>query len=369
MTCEKCGYVFQPFETACPRCKYLSEHKCELCGRPGIVGVCCQCHKELCAACLPQKDGLCRSCAPEQFSPAGQSPPQMLRPVTYSTGFFDSIARACTFIGQSLGMAFRDKDMLLPSLFALLINGVIAGGLYLWLQHTGQWEDFIRRDELNPNYGRTVWLTALTLLCYIVIYFFMGMTVNLVNSRLHGRDAKLGVAFRDAVKNAPALIYLSLATLLVMIFTGLLRRQRTLTTSVAAGVIERTWMVATYLIVPIIILEDVPFTRSLDRAKALHWRHFVPIAVGEVAISLVNGIINSLVFFGMLLPGMYFYYTQSPWLTLWIVAGGALFSLALAFTEFVRTAYYTCLYLWAAEREKVGEQARVPAPLAASLAR
>jgi len=293
----------------------------------------------------------------------------MLRQVTYSTGFFDSVGRAFAFIGQSLGMAFRDKDMLLPSLFALLINGVIAGGLYLWLQHTGQWEAFIRRDELNPNFGRTAWLTGLSLVCYIIIYFFMGMTVSLVNSRLHGQDAKLGVAFQEAFKNAPALIYLSIASVVVMIFASMLRRQRTLTTSVAASVVERTWTVATYLIVPIIILEDTPFTRSLDRAKALHWRHFVPIAVGEVAVSVVNGVINTLVIFGLLLPGLYLFHIQSPWLAPWIVLGVAIFSLALVFTEFVRTAYYTCLYLWAAEREKVGEQARVPAPLAAALAR
>ena len=51
-----------------------------------------------------------------------------------------------------------------------------------------------------------------------------------------------------------------------------------------------------------------------------------------------------------------------------LVLAGLGLSLVMAYTNFVRTAYYTCLYLWAVERAVGEEAAAVPAPLAAALA-
>lgn len=392
MQCDKCGYVLQPFEDTCPRCKHLAESHCAVCGQQGIVGVCRQCHKELCRRCLPQFDGLCIRCEPDQYAvTAPESKPasatsrlapevqaQLARQrVSYSTGFFDSVNRAFAFIGQSMGMAFRDKDLLLPSLFAFLVNGAIIAALLLAAHYTGNMRWLLGdRAELGADYERirlvrSILLALLAFVCYIITYFFMGMTVNLVNARLHGRDAKLGEAFADASKNAPALICLAVVSTLVSILTGMLRGRRGRDLGdLAADALQRTWTVATYLIVPVIILEDIPFSRSLGRARDLHWRNFVPIAVGEIAVSVVNGII--LMLLAGIIAGAAVYARSNGQHALMIISliiGGAVFVAAICFTEFVRTAYYTCLYLWAAEREKVGEQARVPAPLAAALAR
>lgn len=392
MKCEKCGYILQPFEDTCPRCQHLAESHCAICGRQGIVGACRQCHKELCRQCLPQSDGLCIQCEPGQYpvtapesnraSATSQLAPEVQAQLarqrsSYSTGFFDSVNRAFAFIGQSMGMAFRDKDLLLPSLFAFLVNGTIIAALLLAAHYTGNMQLLLGdRRELGADYERIrlvrgVVLISLALVCYIITYFFMGMTVNLVNARLHGRDAKLGEAFADASKNAPALISLAVVSTIVSIITGLLRGRRGRDLGdLAADALQRTWTVATYLIVPVIILEDVAFSQSLGRARDLHWRNFVPIAVGEVAVSVVNGILLILLAVATAAAAVSARVNgQQALMIASLVIGGTIFIAAICFTEFVRTAYYTCLYLWAAEREKVGEQARVPAPLAAALAR
>jgi hypothetical protein len=154
---------------------------------------------------------------------------------------------------------------------------------------------------------------------------------------------------------------------LVAILTSILRDRGGRGGRLAGEVIERTWTVATYLIVPVIILEDVPFFKSLDRAKTLHWRNFVPIAIGEVAVSVVNGVLLTFIIFGLMGAGIYLRLAQPTAFMTFVVIGGIIFIASVCFTEFVRISYYTCLYLWAAEREKVGEQARIPTPLAAAL--
>ncbi len=390
MKCDRCGYVLQSFEDECPRCKHRAEQKCAICNHQGIVGRCPNCRKMLCAECLPAAGGLCVTCAPEQYtSPQPQAPSKpplpysadldtfsrapevFMQRASYSTDFFTSVSRAFTFIGQSMRIAFRDKDMLLPSLFAFLTNGAIVAAFLLVAHYTGHLQELFEGNQAyGPDIPRFLLFAGLGFVCYLVTYFFMGMTVNLVNSRLRGRDAKLGEAFADALKNALALIYLAVATLIVTSIARALRRRGGLAGKAAGWAIERTWMVATYLLVPIIILEDISFGGALDRAKNLHSGNFVPIAVGEIGISIVNGAMIFLVI--LIFGGIGAFLSvagHGALLIATLAIGGLFFIATICFTEFVRTSYYTCLYLWAAERERVGDAARIPTPLAAALAR
>jgi len=47
--------------------------------------------------------------------------------------------------------------------------------------------------------------------------------------------------------------------------------------------------------------------------------------------------------------------------------GGTMFALFAAFSTYLRMAYYTCLYLWAADVENQGQAAPAPLPLAIAL--
>jgi hypothetical protein len=49
------------------------------------------------------------------------------------------------------------------------------------------------------------------------------------------------------------------------------------------------------------------------------------------------------------------------------VVGGTMLALFAAFSTFLRMAYYTCLYLWAADVERQGNEAPAPLPLAIAL--
>lgn len=58
---------------------------------------------------------------------------------------------------------------------------------------------------------------------------------------------------------------------------------------------------------------------------------------------------------------------MTPALILSFVVGGTMIAVFAAFSTFVRMAYYTCLYLWAAEVEAKGQSAPAPLPLARAL--
>ena len=394
--CPQCGYVMTPFDEVCPRCARRAKAACQLCGQIGVVGECEECHKQVCAACAVRQEGgfWCRQCRPDlspaMAAPVADRPPLEISdaplgglaapaqfagprplgvpfPVRHSTGFWDSVTRAFTFIGQSVAMVRRSGDLILPAIFGFVANAVFLGLVLAALWGAGVWEQIAKETSQGRTYAAIIG-AVLTFCMYLISYFFTAMTVHLVDVHLKGQDARLGRAFADASKNLLAIVALAVVSTLVSLLTQSLRRNRGGVGNWIGGAIQRAWTVATFLLLPVIILEDVSLGRALGRARHLHSRNFVPIAVGEVAVSLVAGLIT-FVALVIAVVGVValFGAVGTTGLTIGIVIFGLFFAAVMAFAQYLRTAYYTCLYLWAAAQEVEGEGARAPAPLAAAL--
>src|SRR6185295_11381572 len=138
---------------------------------------------------------------------------------------------------------------------------------------------------------------------------------------------------------------------------------------IIAGIIESIWTMLSFLLLPAIIIEDASFGDAMRRVRALHKGHMLMIGIGEVGVRLVTNVIG-LVWFLVIFAVVYGAFALAPptaALVISFVVGGTLFALFVAFSNFLRMAYYTCLYLWAAEVEKHGQAAPAPLPLAIAL--
>ncbi len=303
---------------------------------------------------------------PDAVPYATSSVPWHPERVTGGRGFFDSLSRGWIFLRESFVMAFRDKDLFLPSLFSVLANLVLLGGLGLILYLTGNLEPLLEDEGISPL-GWVI-LIVMAFVGYLVTYFFTGMTVHLVDVHLRGKDAQLGSAFADCVRNIGGITALALVSLAVALLASAIRgnRRRGLRDA-AADVVERAWLAVTYLLLPIMILEDVPFTKSVERARSLHRHNLVQIVVGELGLMLTSRIISVIMTIIGIGIAVVAYFIAPPLLPVGIGIALLLFVLAAAFVAYVRTAFYTCLYLWAAAMETVGETAPAPAPLQPAL--
>ncbi len=385
MQCEKCGYVMQPFETECPRCSRLAAQRCDICGEAGISGKCADCGRDLCARCAVDVDRnqYCRVCAPADRAAArsaevsqttGERPlpgPGFVRHANLPgyTGLWGQVRRAWVFMREALTMAFRDKDLLLPPIFSIIASTVFLVAALLTIHALGLWEQFSSEGE-RYNAVQIVIALVTAFIFYAISYFFTGMTVHLINVHLRGRDAQLGSAFADALKNLPALLLLAGASAVISLLTSRRRREGGISVGdMVGGAIQRLWTVVVYLILPIIMLEDAPFFKAFGRAKEIHTRNLVPIAIGEIGVIIVNRIIG---FVAILLAivGVVGLSVVGGTLALIpaLIVAGIWIAVVMAYTNFVRTAYYTCLYLWAVERAAAAEDAAVPQPLAAAMA-
>jgi hypothetical protein len=331
-------------------------------------------------------------------------------------------------IAASLKMGFQDKRLLLPSILTVLSN-IFFGILLLWLgsqkigeqgskaissmasQHVsgppthgllnhpqaGGLNQMLNLTTLNGpgdqsgfaamgnlfSYDNVILVTSLMMIWWLANRFLEGVTTALVYSHLtEGKGSgKFSLACSAVFQSLPAIIMLGLVTLIAKRIAGWMRNKRNsgflgMGFNFLAGIVEIFWTLAGHLILPAIVIEGSSFWGGLKRADKIAQGNLLTIGVGEVGVDLICRITSGLVYLGGLAGFGAVYYTHISPTSLPVIASSLLWVIAVvivtALSIYVRSAFYSCLYVWAIESEAVEEAERIrvkpPEPLAAALA-
>ena len=292
---------------------------------------------------------------------------------------FASIQRGFGFLGQAIDLARKDSDLLKPSFYSLLVSAVAAviGAAPLVVVA-------LLAGDTQPGKISLYVLGALLIFVqYTIAYVFSGMTAFLVYEYLTEGDGRMDQAWAIVRRDGLDLVSLAAASTAVKLLENVLRgsgSRRSAGGSLAAGIINTVWTTATYFVLPAMVIEDLSLPQALKRATYIVKNNLMLVAVTEIGVSTVVGLAGFLLALVAVVLGVaVFLAFVNISLVVAIVAGvlvaGLPLALITALTAYVTTAYHTCLFLWAREAEKAVSQgqsaqaARVPAPLAAVLAR
>ena len=343
--------MVQNEQLQCPQCGariYLTDAQCLSCGATLDEG------RLVGAEPTP---GIEVELKPSAAAPGYRTSPVHARPwdptaMMVGAGFFGKLQRGWIFLKQSMIMWTRDKDLLIPSALSVVTTVAFYALCYGFLRLTGLWDTI---GSSQDGRGLVWWVITIpvAVIAYIITYFYTAMTVNLIDTHLKGRDAKLGEAYMDALKNLWALVQLAVISTLVSMVTSAIRgKGRSRARELAAEAVEHAWQAATYLVLPIVIIEDSSLGEATKRAWQLHSKHLSDVIIAEVGVTLVNQVIGTVVLLGTVVAGVGLYLLSPALLPLAIVIAVVIMSFTMVFTAYLRTAYYTCLYLWAAATEE-----------------
>src|SRR3972149_1708034 len=129
------------------------------------------------------------------------------------------------------------------------------------------------------------------------------------------------------------------------------------------------------------IIEDLDLGKGLKRATYMIKNNLLLVAVSEVGVSGIVGLMTFLLVFAAIVLGLVIAVGLAGLgsvglvvgIILAVLIGGAVIALATAAGSYITTAYHTCLFLWARDVEKAQAGQRearsvaAPAPLAAVL--
>jgi hypothetical protein len=275
-------------------------------------------------------------------------------------GLGDSFSKGWSFIKAAFAMAKENKRLLLPSLYQVLVSVVY---FVIWV---------VILVALHPRWSNATWAVVsgiATFGSFLIFYFFCGMTVNMIDVHLKGGTPSIGEGARDSGKNFRAIVFLALVSTVIEMFARAARNNDSIVGKIIAGIVETIWTTVAFLLLPAIIIEDAGFGQAMKRVRELHKGNFLLIGIGEIGVRLVTGIIG-FVWILLIVLIVWLSFTMLSSTAALIVSftvGGTMLALYVAFSNYLRMAYYTCLYMWAADVEKLGQSAPAPLPLAIAL--
>ena len=305
----------------------------------------------------------------------------------------ESLSRGWTFLQEAWRMAFKDKDLIKPSIYAMIVGFVVSV------------IGIIPLIGVGVLLGDSGWLgrglmavigAALVFVHYVVSYVFSGMTVYLIYGYLAEGDGRMDKAWARVQSEFWNIVSLAAVSTLVSLVAQRARegsRRRGGVTSMIGGalasLVETVWTQASYLILPAMMIEDANLATGVKRATQIAKGNLLLIGVSTVgvkwitgAISFVLGAIGLILGLGVSFGLITVFNSSTVGLVLGIGLGALLFlgfaMVASVISSYTMTAYNTCLFLWARDVEKAQSHAQAegapipvqipaPAPLAAVL--
>ncbi len=300
-----------------------------------------------------------------------------------------SFSRGWSFLQQAWSMAFKDRDLIKPSVYALIVGSIVSliGSIPI-----------IITAVLIGDSGRigqlilAVMGAALVFVNFVVSYVFSGMTVYLIYEYLTKGDGRLSNAWSIVRRDFMDLVTLAAVSTAVNVLKNAARRNRGRgglggivagVVSAAAGLLEVLWTEASYLILPAMIIEDMNLKDSARRVAQIVKDNLLLVGISTVGVRAVTGLIGFVLGFAGLVIGFGIGYgiisvvgSTTFGLILGVGLGLMVFlvstMVASVISTYTTTAYHTCLYLWVRNVEvaqTAGQpmQVAAPAPLAAVL--
>lgn len=296
----------------------------------------------------------------------------------------ESFSRGWSFLKQAWSMAFKDKDLLKPSFYALIVGmivsviGIIPIAIAAFMFNGSQFGNLIM----------AVLGAVMIFVQFVVTYVFSGMTAYLIFGYLSEGDGRMDKAWAIVRRDFLDILTLAAASTVVNVLKNAANRNRR--GGIASGLIrgaanllEALWTEASYLILPAMVIDDLNLKDGMQRILKITKENLLLIGISTVGVRWVTGLIGFVLGFGGFLlalaigGGAVYLAGGFNFVSILGIAIAALIfftivMIASVVNSYTSIAYHTCLYIWARDVEKAqvaGQpiQIAAPAPLAAVL--
>jgi hypothetical protein len=207
---------------------------------------------------------------------------------------FERIAASWGLVKASAGVLKADKELLIFPLVSgigvILVTLTFAAPLLL-SGVIGRW--------VGGRQGADALIFVVAFLYYIVQYFviFFANTalVGAAMIRLNGGDPTVGDGLRVAGRRFGSILGYALIAATVGMILRAISERGGIIGQISSAILGTAWSVATFLVVPVLVVEDVGPIEAVKRSTALLKRTWGEQIVGNFSIGFVFGILAVLV--------------------------------------------------------------------------
>jgi hypothetical protein len=201
---------------------------------------------------------------------------------------FDRFSRSVELVKASWRVLRSDKELLIFPAVSFVLTAIVTLGFFVPFYATGALADAAdgRIDVVGVVLAFLYYLVTYTVIIYSNVALVAAAMV-----RLEGGDPTLRDGFRAANQRLPAIIgYAAISATVGMILRAIAERGG-IAGQIVAGLVGVAWNLATFLAVPVLVMEGVGPIEAIKRSGSLLRRTWGEQVVGNVGLSLVFGLI------------------------------------------------------------------------------
>ncbi len=203
-----------------------------------------------------------------------------------------SFSRGWNFLTQAWKMAAADGDLLKPSIYAMLVGFVVSliGAIPIIISVV-----LLGMDSLIGRIVTGFFGVLLIFAQYAITYIFSAMTVKLIYDFLTSGDGQMDKAWEMVKRDWLDILTLAAASTLVNMIKNWVRgsgKNRNFIRESIANMIDTLWTEATFLVLPIMVLEDINLKDGLKRATYIVKNNLLLVGISTVGVRWVTGLIG-----------------------------------------------------------------------------
>jgi hypothetical protein len=182
---------------------------------------------------------------------------------------FDKISRGIELTKQSFAVLREEKTLLVfPLLSGLACLFVLASfAVPLWA--TGYAQVVFDDGRFPQDPLAYVLLFLFYFVNYFVVIFFNSALISCAIIRFHGGDATLGDGMSAAISRLPQIIGWALVSATVGVILKAIESRSEKVGQIAAALLGAGWTIATYFVVPVLVVEGVGPIAAVKRSFAI----------------------------------------------------------------------------------------------------
>ena len=201
---------------------------------------------------------------------------------------FGSIGRSWELAKDSFRVLRSDKELLIFPLLSFVVLVIVSISFLLPFIAVG---GVTSAQAGHTNIASYVVAFLFYVVSYTVTFFFQTALVGAAMIRLDGGDPTLGDGFRIAFSRLPKIIGYAVIAATVGMILRLISERAGIVGQLVGGVLGFAWTIATFLVVPVLVVENVGPIDAVKRSTALLKQTWGERIIGNVGIGLVFGLL------------------------------------------------------------------------------
>jgi hypothetical protein len=217
---------------------------------------------------------------------------------------FERISNSWELVKASLSVLQADKELLIFPILSSIGVLVVTATFLVPTIFAGFFDSLFSNAVFNINIMVFIVGFLFYFAQYFVITFCNSALVGAALIRLSGGDPTVGDGFRIAFDRIGIILgYTAIAATVGMILRAISERSNTLG-RIAVSLVGMAWNMASFLAVPVLVVEDVGPLEAVKRSALLLKKTWGEQIAGNLSIGLISGLTSLGLFLVILVPGI-----------------------------------------------------------------